>query len=87
MQWEKLSDDEKDRFGYERALRAVLEDMMDDLRRKIQRNESRLKQQAVPSLPSAEQVRHVFRRLLLRSSLVHHRLLNSCMQKNSQSLF
>mmetsp|Transcript_9482 Transcript_9482/g.28518 ORF Transcript_9482/g.28518 Transcript_9482/m.28518 type:complete len:334 (-) Transcript_9482:254-1255(-) len=54
-QWEKLSDDEKDRFGYERALRAVLEDMMDDLRRKIQRNESRLKQQAVPSLPSAEQ--------------------------------
>ena len=56
VQWEQLSDGEKDRLGYERALRAVLEDMMDDLNRKIQRNESRLKQQTVPALPSSDQV-------------------------------
>ncbi len=56
VQWEKLPDGEKDRLGYERALRAVLEDMMDDLNRKIQRNETRLKQQTVPALPSSDQV-------------------------------
>lgn len=56
LQWEALDDREKDRFGYERQLKRFMDGMMDDLRRKIQRNEQRLAQNEIPVLVSSEQV-------------------------------
>lgn len=57
VQWEALDDREKDRLGYERQLKRFMDGMMDDLRRKIQRNEQRLAQNEIPVLVSSEQVR------------------------------
>jgi hypothetical protein len=54
-QWEALDEREKDRLGYERQLKRFMDGMMDDLRRKIQRNEQRLAQNEIPVLVSSEQ--------------------------------
>ena len=47
---------------------------MDDLHRKIQRNEQRLKQQTIPSFPSADQVEQAALRAL-RSRVLTNGLL------------
>lgn len=57
LQWDALDDAEKDRFGYERELKRFMDGMLEDLRRKIARNEQRLKQNEIPVLVSSEQVR------------------------------
>lgn len=55
-QWEALSDEERDKYPYERDLKKWLDKMVDDLGKKVKRNQERLDSEANPAFLPDDQV-------------------------------
>ena len=55
-QWEALADDERAKHPYERDLKKWLDKMVDDLGKKVKRNQDRLDSEANPSFLPDDQV-------------------------------
>lgn len=55
-QWEALTDEERAKYPYERELKKWLDKMVDDLGKKVKRNQERLDSEANPSFLPDDQV-------------------------------
>ena len=55
-QWEALTDDERAKHPYERELKKWLDKMVDDLGKKVKRNQERLDSEANPAFLPDDQV-------------------------------
>ena len=55
-QWEALSDEERAKYPYERELKKWLDKMVDDLGKKVKRNQERLDSEANPAFLPDDQV-------------------------------
>lgn len=55
-QWEALSDEERAKYPYERDLKKWLDKMVDDLGKKVKRNQERLDSEANPAFLPDDQV-------------------------------
>ncbi len=56
-QWEGLNDEERAKYPYERELKKWLDKMVDDLGKKVKRNQERLDSEANPAFLPEDQVR------------------------------
>ena len=55
-QWEALTDEERAKYPYERELKKWLDKMVDDLGKKVKRNQERLDSEANPAFLPDDQV-------------------------------